>query len=136
MYIDVVLDEVIWMVNWLHYLNYEPISRTSSTCYLVRTSSNLGQTVTSYGWCNGIPRVVPSFRSFSEQFVSDGLYYRRLESLPRIDIFLLRSGNGFASGRLSYVQAFNFYPCPRYYVTVLVFVCLYVCTTLTITVSG
>ena len=38
--IDVVPDEFIWTVNWLHYLNYEPIARTSSTCYLVRTSNN------------------------------------------------------------------------------------------------
>ena len=29
--IDVVPDKVIWTVNWLHYLNYEPIDRTSST---------------------------------------------------------------------------------------------------------
>ena len=77
MYIDVVPDEVICTVNWLHYLNYEPIARTSSTCYLFRTRNNLGQTVTSYGWCNGIPRVVPLFRSVSELFVSDRLSYRR-----------------------------------------------------------
>ena len=43
---------------------------------------------------------------------------------------LVRSGNGFASGLLSYGQDFTFHPCPTYYVTVLVFVCLYVCTTL------
>ena len=28
--IDVVLDEVIWTVNWLHYLNYEVIPCSSS----------------------------------------------------------------------------------------------------------
>ena len=67
MYIDLVPDEVIWTVNWLHYLNYEPIARTSSTSYLVRTRKDLGQTVTSYGWCNGIPRVVPILRLFSER---------------------------------------------------------------------
>ena len=77
MYNDVVPEEVIWTVNWLHYLNYEPISRTSITCYLVRTRNNLGQTVTSYGWCDRIPRVVPFFRFFLEQFVSDLIYYRR-----------------------------------------------------------
>ena len=44
---------------------------------------------------------------------------------------LVRSGNSFASGGLSYGQAFTFHPRPTYYVTVLVFVCLYVCTTLT-----
>ena len=31
-YIDVVLDKVIWTVNWLHNLNYEAIPRSSSTC--------------------------------------------------------------------------------------------------------
>ena len=75
--IDVVPNEVIWTINWLHYLNYEPIARTSSTYYLVRTRNDLGQTVTSYEWCNGIPRVVPFFRLFSEQFASDRLSYRR-----------------------------------------------------------
>ena len=32
LYIDVVPDVVIWTVNWLHYLNYEVIIRTSSNC--------------------------------------------------------------------------------------------------------
>ena len=77
MYIDVVPDEVIWTVNWLHYLNYEPIARTSSTRHLVCTRNNLGQTVSSYGWYNGIPRVVPLFRLFSERFASNRLSYRR-----------------------------------------------------------
>ena len=75
--IDVVPDEVIWTVNWLHYLNYEPIARTSSTCYLVRTRNDLGQTVTSYRCCNNIPHAVPFFRSFSERFASDHLSYQR-----------------------------------------------------------
>ena len=73
--IDVVTDEVIWTVNWLHYLNYEPIARTSSTYCLVRTRNDLGQTVTSYGWCNGIPRAVPLFKSISQRFSSDHLSY-------------------------------------------------------------
>ena len=60
--IDVVPDKVIWTVNWLHYLNYEPIARTSSTRHLVCTRNVLGQTVSPYGWFNGIPRVVPLFR--------------------------------------------------------------------------
>ena len=30
LHIDVVPDKVIWTFNWLHYLNYEPIARTSS----------------------------------------------------------------------------------------------------------
>ena len=29
--IDVVPDVVIWMVKWLHYLNYEAITSSSST---------------------------------------------------------------------------------------------------------
>ena len=74
--IDVVPDEVIWKVNWLHYLNYEPIARTSSTRHLVRTRNVLGQTVSSYGWCNGIPLVFPLFRLFSEQFSSDRIFYQ------------------------------------------------------------
>ena len=32
-YIDVVPDVVIRKVNWLHYLNYEVVPRTSSTCH-------------------------------------------------------------------------------------------------------
>ena len=125
-------DEVIWTVNWLHYLNYEPTARTSITCYLVRTRNDLGQTVTSYGWYNGIPRVVPFFRSFSDDsrltvFLTEG------KRVFHVSIFsLVRSGNSFASGRLSYGQAFMFHPRPTYYVTVLVCVCLYVCTTLTL----
>ena len=38
--IDVVPDAVIWMVNWLHYLNYEAVSSGSSTHhYLVQGMS-------------------------------------------------------------------------------------------------
>ena len=76
MYIDVVPDNVIWTVNWLHYLNYEAITSSSSTCHLVRMRNVLGHTVSSYGWCNSIPCVVPLFRSFSEQFASDRLAYQ------------------------------------------------------------
>ena len=47
MYIDVVPEKFIWTVNWLHYLNYEPIARTSSTRHLVRTRNVLGHTVSS-----------------------------------------------------------------------------------------
>ena len=45
-------------------------------------------------------------------------------------LYLVRSGNGFVSGRLSCIQASMYCPCPTYYVTFLVFVCMYVCTTL------
>ena len=77
MYIDVIPDEVIWMVNWLQYLNYEPIDCTSITRHLVRTGNNLGQTVSPYGWYNGIPCAIIPFKIFSEQFVSDRLSYRK-----------------------------------------------------------
>ena len=63
--IDVVPDEVIWTINWLHYLDYDPIVRTSSTSYLVRTRNVLGLNVSSYGLCNGIPPTVLLFISFS-----------------------------------------------------------------------
>ena len=43
---------------------------------------------------------------------------------------LVRSGNVFVYGRLSYGQASTYRPHPTYYVTVLVFVCPYVRTTL------
>ena len=43
---------------------------------------------------------------------------------------LVRSGDGFASGSLYCGQDSTYRPRPTYYVTVLVFVCLYVCTTL------
>ena len=43
---------------------------------------------------------------------------------------LVCSGNGFASDRLSYVQDSTYRPRPTYYVTVLVFVCPCVRTTL------
>ena len=76
-FIDVVPDVVIWTVNWLYYLNYEPIACTSSTCYLVCTRNDLGETITSYGLCNVIPFFVPFFRSFSERFASDRLTYQR-----------------------------------------------------------
>ena len=84
--------EVIWRVNWLHYLNYEPIACTSSTRNLVLTRNVLCQTVSSYGWCNVIPRFVPLFRLFSEKFASDHLSYRRQEILPRVDLVLRAFG--------------------------------------------
>ena len=43
---------------------------------------------------------------------------------------LVRLGNGYAYGRLSYKQASTYRPRHMYYVTVLVFVCPYVRTTL------
>ena len=46
--VDVVPEQFIWTVNWLHFLDYEPISCTSSTRHLVCTGNNLGQTVSSY----------------------------------------------------------------------------------------
>ena len=45
-------------------------------------------------------------------------------------LYLVRLGNGYASGRLSYGQASAYRPRHMHYVTVLVFVCPYVRTTL------
>ena len=130
MAIDVVPDEVIWTVNWLHYLNYEPIARTSGTCYFVRTRNDLGQTVTSYGWCNSIPRVVPLFILVSERFASEPLSYQMYESLPRVDLFFSAFGERLRVWPSFYGQASTFRSCPTYYVTVLVFMCMYVCAAL------
>ena len=47
-------------------------------------------------------------------------------------LYLVRSGNGFASDRIPYGQASTYRPHPTYYVTVLVFMFLYVCTTLSL----
>ena len=67
MYIDAVPDVVIWTVNWLYYLNCEDITCSSSTCYYSLHGTSLGQTVSSYGWCNGFPCVVPVSSLFSER---------------------------------------------------------------------
>ena len=77
MYIDVVPEEVIYTVNWLNYLNCEPIACTSSNRHLVCTRNVLDQNASSYGWCNGITCGVPLFRSFSERFLSDLISYWR-----------------------------------------------------------
>ena len=123
-------DEVIWMVNWLHYLNYEPIARTSSTRHLVCTRNDLGHTISSYLWCNGIPHAVLSLdRSQNDSrltvFLTEGKRVFHLSIL-----YLVRSGNGLVSGRLSYGQASTYRPRPTYYVNVLVFVCPCIRTTL------
>ena len=78
MYIDVVPDEVIWTVNWLYCLNYEPIARTSSTHHLVRNRNVLGQTVLSYP-TDGVTELHVSFFSLysSQNDLSDRLSYRR-----------------------------------------------------------
>ena len=84
--IDVVPDKFIWTVKWLHYLNYESIPCSSSTRILVCARNVLGKTVSSYGWCNGIPCVVLLFILFSERFMSDRISYQREDSLPHADI--------------------------------------------------
>ena len=61
------------MVN----LNDEPIAHTSSTTHLVRNRNVLGQTVSYYVCCNGIPRAVSLFILFFEIFSSDRLFYQR-----------------------------------------------------------
>ena len=67
MYIDVVLDVVILTVNWVHYLNYEAIPQSSSISHWLLQGTSSVQTVSSYRWCDGIPRVVLFFISFGER---------------------------------------------------------------------
>ena len=45
-------------------------------------------------------------------------------------LFLVCSGNGYRSERISYIQTSTCIPHNTYYITVVVFVCSYVCTTL------
>ena len=66
LHIDVGPGIVICKVNWLYYLNYEDITRISSTCHYYVQGTSLGQTALSYGWCDGIPSIIPSF-SFSRE---------------------------------------------------------------------
>ena len=65
--IDVVPDIFIWTFNWFHYLNYEFIPGSSSTCHQYVQVTSLGHIVSSYRWCNVITRVVPVFSSFPER---------------------------------------------------------------------
>ena len=130
MFIYVVPEEVIWTVNWLHYLNYEPIESTSSNRYLVSTRNILGQ---MSHHMDGVTSFHMPFLSLDcsqndsrlTVFITKG---KRVFHLSIMSLVSLR--NGYASGRLSYVQAFMYHPCHTHYVTVLVFVCPYVCTPL------
>ena len=67
MYIDLGSEFGIWTVNWLYYLNYEAIPRSSSICPQFVQGTSLGQAVTSCVCCDGIPRVVPVFSLFGER---------------------------------------------------------------------
>ena len=71
------------------------------------------------------------------------IYLDRSQNYSRLTVFLtegkrvfhvffslMRLGNGYASDCLSYGQDSSYRPCHTYYVTVLVFVCPYVRTTL------
>ena len=69
MYLGVVPDVVIWMVNWLHYLNYEAITRSSSTCNYYIQETFLVHTISYHGLCNGIPHIVPVFSPLSERIL-------------------------------------------------------------------
>ena len=115
---------------WLHYLNYGPIDHTSSTRHLVCTRNVLGQTVSSYGWCNGITCVVPLFRFLSELFASDRLSCQRLESLPHVDLVFGAFRERLGVQPSFYVQASTYHPHHTYYDKFLVFLCPYVRTTL------
>ena len=48
-------------------------------------------------------------------------------------LYVVHSGNGYVSVRLSYGQAYTYRPCHTYYVTDLVFLFPYICTTLAYT---
>ena len=54
MYIDVGAcgGVVIYTVNWLHYLNYEPIACSSSNYHYFIQGTSSSQTVSSHGWCD------------------------------------------------------------------------------------
>ena len=57
---------VIWMVNWLHNFNYEAIPCSSSNFHMFVQGTSLSKTISSYRWCNGIPRAIPVFSLFGE----------------------------------------------------------------------
>ena len=98
-------DVFIWTVNWLHYLNYERHSKCRSSIKIViRTHSRL--TV----------------------FLTKGKRVFHVSIL-----YLFCSANSYASRRLSCEQASIYCPCHTYYITLLVFVCLYVHTSLATT---
>ena len=101
MYIDVVLDEVIWMVNWLHYLNHEAIPHSSNTRHLFCTRNVLGQTVLPYEWCNGIHVTIVSLdRSQNDSRLTVILIKgKRVFHLSILSSVC--SGNRYAYGRLS-----------------------------------
>ena len=75
-HIDVDMDVFKWTVNCLHYLNYEAISCSSSIFHLFLQGTSSGQTVSSYGWCDGIPLVTPLFSFLENIFTYDHLSYR------------------------------------------------------------
>ena len=105
MYIDLGSDLVIWTVNWLRYLNYEAVPCRSSNFHPFIQGTSLGQTVSSYICFNVIPHAVPIFGLFGE-------HLRVWPSFSRI----IR-------------QASMCFPHHTVYVTVMGFVCSYVCKT-------
>ena len=95
-------DVFIWMVNWLYYLNYEDIPRSSSTCHWYVQVTSLGQTVSSYGWCNIIPRFVPFFSSFLD-LPRLTIFLTEVKRFFHVSILSLSSlGKSYAYDRLSY----------------------------------
>ena len=105
-HIDVGSDVVVWTINWLNYLNCEAITCSSSTRYYFLQGTSLGQTISSYGCCNGIPRFFTVFSLFRE----------RLHVWSPF-LSILR-------------QTYTWCPCHKVHNTVVGFVGPYVCTTL------
>ena len=123
-------DEVIWTVSWLHYLNYEAIPRSLSTCYkFVPGMSSVRPSHPT----DGVTAFHVSFLSL-DHYQNDSrltVFLTKGKRSFHVSIFsLVCSGSGYVSVRLSYGQAYTYRPRHTYYVTFLVFVRLYIRTTL------
>ena len=129
MCIDVDSDILIWMINKLHYSNYEAIPCSSITCHYSVQGASLGQTVSSYGWCNGIPHVVPVFSLFQRISTRLNIFImKRKRFFHALILSVAYLENVYASKRLSYRHNFTCRPCHTFYVIVVVFMSLYVHT--------
>ena len=98
-------DKLIWTVNWLHYLNYEAIPRSSSTCnYFVLGTSYVRLSHSM----DGAMAFHVSFLSLdcSQSDLSLTVFLTKGNRVFHVLILsLIVSGDGYASGRLSYGQA-------------------------------
>ena len=57
---------VIQAVNWLHYLNYEAIYRSSGACHQFIWGESYGQTVTYYIWFESLTHAAPVVRLYEQ----------------------------------------------------------------------